>query len=181
MPPPRTLLRIGPAPNPPCSLTPALDGLLESYSRPVTHSRGSPRLAGARRDVLTSRILELLVARLFMPSLLFLAMVGFYLLGSHAPSRVHIYSIACLLAGFWLPAVIAGNRLGLRKTLRWWPIPIIVSMLAWDASPILLGGKPEPFFIARHSLWLYPVGFAVLAALTALSAFLASSLGSVRE
>jgi hypothetical protein len=125
--------------------------------------------------------LELLVARLLMPSVLFLAMVGFYLTVSHAPSRVHIYSIACLLAGFWLPAVIAKSRPGLRNTLRWWPIPIIVSMVAWDASPILLGGKPEPFSIARYSLWLYPVGFAVLAALTGLSAFLASFLGSVRE
>jgi hypothetical protein len=51
-------------------------------------------------------------------------------------------------------------------------------MLAWDASPLVLGGKPEPFAIARHTPWLYLLGLIALASSTALSAVLVSVIAS---
>lgn len=117
-------------------------------------------------------------SRFSIPTVLFAVVVLFYLSLSGAPLRVHVCSIACLWLGLWLPAVIAQDLHGLRQRFVAWPLPIVLSMLVWDASPLVLGGKREPFFMAGHTPWLYLLGLLALASLTALSASLVGVIAS---
>lgn len=74
------------------------------------------------------------VLRTAVHTLCFAGLTLAYLFSSHAPLRVHTFSVLCFAAAYWAPCCVASDLAGLRTRVAWWGSLIVIGMLTWDSS-----------------------------------------------